>query len=338
MELFALPDRPVPSQPVLTSVATTGGLRLRAARWRPTVKRSHGTVVILQGRAEFIEKYFDVVAWLRRRGLNVVAFDWRGQGGSDRQLPDRRKGHVDDFNDFGDDLDSVIEQVLGPSCPKPWFVLAHSMGAAAFLLAVDRGEQRFERAVLSAPLTALKIVRFQRVTRWLAATLDSLALGGAYIPGGGATSISTKPFAGNLLTSDPVRYGRTAALVSTFPDLGLGDPTIGWVHAMHRAFDRFAERDFGRNAMVPTLWLLPGGDPLCDTPNAEALAQRVRGAMTVIVPGGRHELLFERDQLRDQALAAIEAFIPGQISADDLLADETGPDAGGDRQGQIKDS
>ena len=44
------------------------GLVLRVARWRPTARRTRGTVCILQGRAEFIERYFETITELRRRG------------------------------------------------------------------------------------------------------------------------------------------------------------------------------------------------------------------------------------------------------------------------------
>ena len=51
-----------------------------------------GTVCLFQGRAECIERYFEVVNDLRRRGFAVATIDWRGQGGSDRRAAqsDRR--------------------------------------------------------------------------------------------------------------------------------------------------------------------------------------------------------------------------------------------------------
>ena len=50
------------------------------------------------GRAEFIEKYFEVVRDARARGFAVAMLDWRGQGLSERALPNARKGHVHDFS------------------------------------------------------------------------------------------------------------------------------------------------------------------------------------------------------------------------------------------------
>ena len=236
----------------------------------------------------------------------------RGQGGSQRLLSDPRKGHVDDFDEYLVDLDTVVDQVMVAAMPPPYFVLGHSMGAAALLLALQRGSSPFERAVLLAPLVGLVDVRFPGLANAVAAGFDFFALGTSYIPGGGATSLATRPFAGNKLTSDPTRYQRMADIIAAEPRLGLGDPTIRWTLAMFDVFRRFADRDFGRRLSTPLVMILPGADPLCSTPAAEALGARLRGCETILVPGARHEILTERDMFRFQFLAAFDAFIPGE--------------------------
>jgi lysophospholipase len=322
MELVGIPDNPVPGHAILTRIVTADGVALRVARWRSTARRTLGTVLIVQGRAEFIEKYFETIVELRRRGFAVVAFDFRGQGASDRQLPDPRQGHVDDFLDYLTDLNAVRDQVLFPSLPPPYFVLAHSMGASVVLQALQQGEQSFDRVVLSAPLVGLKDFRFPFLVRSAAAALDFVALGTRYVPGGGATVISQKPFPQNRLTSDPIRYRRIGQVLDAAPHLGVGDPTIRWVHAMFQQFSRFEERDFGVRLSVPSLMLLPGADPLCDMRKAAGLAARIRACQPIAVPGARHELLSERDPMRQQLLAAFHAFIPGETHEDDLVPEE----------------
>jgi lysophospholipase len=314
MELYATPDNPIPSNPTAGMIRAADGVALRFARWRPTARKSRGSILIIPGRAEAIEKYFETIMDLRRRGLHVLVLDLRGQGGSERLLADPRKGHVDDFDDYVADIDAAVAQVLRPAMPEPHFALAHSMGAAALLLALDRGGSPFERAVLSAPLVGLCGLPHPRLAAAAAAGLDFLALGASYIPGGGATSIATKPFANNLLTSDPARYARSGEIFAIHRQIAIGDPTIRWTHAMFDAFRRFKDRDFGRRMATPTLMLLPGADPLCATPAAEELAGRIRGCQAVLVPGARHELLMERDIHRRQVLAAFDAFIPGEAA------------------------
>ncbi|MFM9976191.1 MAG: alpha/beta fold hydrolase [Beijerinckiaceae bacterium] len=322
MELFAIPGNPVPSNAFVGSVVTSDGVTLRYARWRPTSRRTLGTICLIQGRAEFIEKYFETITQLRRRGFAVVAFDLRGQGGSERLLSDARKGHVDDFAEYGEDISTILQSVMIPSMPKPYFAIAHSMGAAALLLALERGETRFERVVLLAPLIGLVGMKFSGLASAAASILDFLALGTRYVPTGGATSLATKPFAGNRLSSDPVRYQRVADIVAARPRLALGDPTIRWTFAMFQMFKRFAERDFGRRLVVPSLMLIPGADPLCSSHAAEALAARIRACQPVIIPGARHEILTERDSYRAQFFAAFDRFIPGETHEQDLLSQD----------------
>jgi lysophospholipase len=65
-------------------VRSAGGKRLRYAIFKSDTTRARGTVVLLQGRNECIEKYYETIEHFTRRGLWVATFDWRGQGLSDR--------------------------------------------------------------------------------------------------------------------------------------------------------------------------------------------------------------------------------------------------------------
>ena len=77
-------------------VQTQDGLRLRLGVWRNGAK---GTVLIFPGRTEYIEKYGGAAAALAKAGYTSLAIDWRGQGLSDRLLPNRLIGHVCRFSD-----------------------------------------------------------------------------------------------------------------------------------------------------------------------------------------------------------------------------------------------
>jgi len=107
MKLVSIPANPVPDDVVTGAIQTPDGVNLRFARWPPPPGRK-GTVLVLQGRAEFIEKYFETVRDLRARGFAVVTFDWRGQGLSDRALSNRHKGYVRSFSNFITDLEAVM--------------------------------------------------------------------------------------------------------------------------------------------------------------------------------------------------------------------------------------
>ena len=96
MDLCVTDLNPAPPNAVASFIRTKDKVRLRVARWRCGGDCA-GTVAIFPGRAEFIEKYFEVAADLRERNFDVVVLDWRGQGGSDRLAAHRGKGHVGNF-------------------------------------------------------------------------------------------------------------------------------------------------------------------------------------------------------------------------------------------------
>src|SRR4029077_8609380 len=162
---------------------------------------------------EFIEKYFETVRDLRERGFAVATIDWRGQGWSQRQLNNSRKGYVRRFADYQLDLEAFVNEIVLPDCPPPHFALAHSMGASILLRAAYKGSRWFDRSVLLAPMIALPGVRRSVATRVSVKAMRLMGLGSSYVPGGDASVMMQRPFVGNLLTSDPVRYARNIAVV-----------------------------------------------------------------------------------------------------------------------------
>ena len=313
MDLFALDRNPVPDGATVGTILARDGVRLRFARWRATTRRSQGTICLLQGRAEQIEKYFEVVGNLRSRGFAVATFDWRGQGGSERRLRNARKGHVDSFAEFDRALDAFMEQVALPDCPPPYYALAHSTGALICLRGAREGRVRFSRMVLSSALLGLgPLTLSQPVVGRLAAFLTAVGFGEADVPGGGrTTSLETTPFEGNLLTSDAARFARNVAIVRSAPSIAIGAPTIGWLYAACKAMQEASEPDFGPGIKLPALMVGGSLDQVVSPRAIEALAGELRAGGQVVIAGARHELMMERDTLREQFFAAFDAFVPG---------------------------
>ncbi len=310
MKLVSIPANPVPDNVVAGSIKTPDGVNLRFARWAPPPGRK-GTVVLLQGRAEFIEKYFETVRDLRARGFAVATFDWRGQGLSDRALKDRYKGHVRNFAQYETDLDAIMAQVVLPDCPPPFFCLAHSMGGAVAIRASHVGSRWFDRAVLSAPMIALPPGRFTSMAGPLARVMRLLGRGSAYVPGGGPGVIGSEDFLGNVLTTDPVRFARNHAVLEEDPQLGLGSPTIAWADAALRQMRQFAEPGYAGHIRQPLLLVAAGYDQVVSTPAIEQFGMNLLAGRHLILAGARHELLQEQDQYRGQFWAAFDAFVPG---------------------------
>jgi lysophospholipase len=312
MRLVTTDYNPAPPGAIVEAVQTIDGRMLRLARWdAPPGSASPGTVLVCQGRSEFLEKYFETIGELLARGFAVVTFDWRGQGISERELPDPRKGHIDDFALYERDAAAVFAHMQAIGCPQPWHGLAHSMGAAILLRMAEAGTLPLRRMTLTAPLIDIARLGYPRGARALAEFCDIIGLGGRFIPGGGPKSIMTEPFEGNLLSSDPQRYARNAAVAAAAPELCVGSPSIGWVNAAFRQMKAFEDSEFPRRNKTPALVIMAGADKVVANAPMERFATRLKAGMLVSIPFSEHEILMESDAVREQFWAAFDAFIPG---------------------------
>ena len=309
MELFAIDGNPIPDGSQVGTVTAADGVKLRYARW-PAARQPRGTVSVLQGRSQSIERYFETVSDLRRRGFEVAILDWRGQGGSERRLRDRRKGHVDSFAEYDRDLEAFVEQVMLPDCPPPHFALAHSMGGLICLRAAHDGRVGFQRMVLTAPMVAFGPTRPREPNACRIATLmTAIGLGALSAHGEARQTIDRVAFEDNSLTGDRRRFDRTLAIVRGLPQVSVSGPTYGWLHAACRAMADARDPDFASAIEAPTLILVGALDDVVSVGAVESLARELRAGAQVVIVGGRHELLMERDAIREQFWAAFDAFV-----------------------------
>jgi lysophospholipase len=230
---------------------------------------------------------------------------------SARMLSNPQKGYVRSFSQYQIDLETFVNEVVLPDCPPPVFALAHSMGATVLLRAAHAGYRWFERMVLLAPMIALPGMRRSSATRMLVRSMRLMGLGGVYVPGGDAAVMQQRPFPGNLLTSDPVRYARNVAVVEAEPSLAIGWPTVAWADAAFRVMAEVSEPGYAARIRQPLLIIAAGQDRIVSTPAIDEFTARLRAGSHLIVPGARHEMLMEADRFRSQVLAAFDAFVPG---------------------------
>lgn len=309
--LVSVPGNPVPAGATLQWL-DNAGVQLRCARWPATAREVRGTVCLIHGRSEYIEKYYEVISDLRRRGFAVLTFDFRGQGGSDRLLRQPERSHVDHFSDYVSDLEIVMSEILLPECPAPFYALAHSMGGTVMLHSLDKGRLVFDRVVLTAPMIGLarrrpKLSALARIVRFL----NGFGLGERRMPFSSQTDYETMNMDRNTLTSDPDRFQNSVRLLRKAPFLKIGSPTVGWVHAACQAMLEFQNPEFAFNNRTPVLVVASGSDEVVSLAAIEKLASAMRSLWHIVVPGARHEILQERDLFRDQFWAAFDAFIPG---------------------------
>lgn len=311
--LVNIASNPVPEGGRVGYFKTLDNVQLRYGRWAKSEGAQRGTICLVQGRTEFIEKYFETIADFRRRGFAVATFDWRGQGGSDRLIGNAKLGYVDKFEDYWTDLRSFHAEILLPDCPPPYYLVGHSMGGLASLHAAINDRMMFDRVFLSAPMLALdrQPLSMKGMAR-VCETLSFFGLGQLPVGRKADKPMSEATFPGNPLTGDMLRYMRAVDTVRAMPELEIGVPTVRWAAAAFGAMAEAAEDRFPARIKIPLLMLAAARDAVVSTAAIEQLGLRMRTGRHVVIPGARHELFMETDTIRGQVFAAFDAFITQQ--------------------------
>ena len=311
MQLISIARNPIPSGANVGMFKGYDGEFLRYAHWSATVGPRRGTICIFTGRTEYIEKYFETVADLRRRGFAVAIFDWRGQGGSFRSADDPRKGHIDDFAEYDQDIGCFMREIVLPDCPPPYAVLAHSMGGHIFLRSATSNGSWFEKAALLAPMVDLhpNILQYQaNIVSVYARAAKLLGFAQSYVRGGSGAGSRIGEFETNILTSDRERHQRNFILEEAAEDLLIGSPTIGWLNAALKSIEKINHPDFYSTIKIPTLIFAAGRDVIVPSRSVEDYAAKLKSCTGILLPEAKHEILQETDNIRTRFWAAFDAY------------------------------
>lgn len=283
------------------------GIRLRLGVW--SVSSARGTILLLPGRTEYIEKYGRVISELTAGGYAVATIDWRGQGYSDRHASDPVLGHVGAFSDYQLDIAELVAAASEAELPRPWFMLAHSAGGSIGLRALIEGIV-VERAVFSAPMWRILIPKRKLLIAMMAPTL-ARATGKSldYLPGSRANTYATKTgFVENALTSDREYFDYLSRQASAVPEFALGGPSIHWFGEAQAECRRLLR---AARPTLPIHTFLGTREEVVDPSAVWAMHANWPSAKLTVIEDGRHELMMDvsavRRQFFDGALAFLEA-------------------------------
>lgn len=285
--------------------------RLRAALARPGLRPARGTVLLLQGRGDFLEKYGATVERSVAAGLYVLALDWRGQGASPRLVPGTRRGHVDDFESYLADLDLLVARAAVLGLPEPLLLLGHSMGGHIGLRWLRRHPGRIARAALVTPMFDIDLGGLPRpLVRALVGGALGVGAARRYAPGQRDPRTSCR-FEGNPLTSCPEGFAQWWELLARHPDRRVGGVTWGWLAAALRSIETTRAPGFLEAIETPLLLVRAGDERIVCNRAIEGFARRLPRTELLDLPGARHAVFFERPEIRYPMLERIITFLAG---------------------------
>ena len=301
MQQEAFDRRAIPADARFSSWQAADGWTYRTLeRRQPGTESPRGSLLFAGGRGDFIEKYLEIHDHWMRRGWNVTAFDWRGQGASQGE---KLGGWVDRFETLVGDLAGLIHAWKAET-PAPHVVVGHSMGGHVLLRTLADRHPALDAAVLVAPMLAINSAPIPAfAAEWMASLFSAF---------GWSRQPATPPAPGALrqanLTGCPERYSDELWWWEKQPAFNLGPPTWGWLKA---AYASSAALTPAKLAAVDTPVLLIGTerDRLVSPDAIRVAASRLPNAELLMLKDSAHEILRERDSVRLEALARIDAFL-----------------------------
>ncbi len=262
-----------------------------------------GAIVISSGRTEAAIKYKELIYDLYNNGFSVYIMDHRGQGLSDRMLPNHDMGYVDDFENYIKDLKKFYDKFVTAQKHKHIFLLAHSMGGAIGMTYLEEYPKDFEAAAFSSPMLGLPCPTCEFIGL-LAGDEPKYAMGHTDY------DKSDETFENNQLTSSKVRYELMRKEYEKNPKARLGGATYQWVYKSCKQFDKIFENC---NKITTPLILFSGGneeivDPKAHSDFIEKMKELGKNVKAYKVPNAKHELFIEKDEIRIPVLTTILDF------------------------------
>lgn len=274
-----------------------------------TSERHTKAIVVVNGRIECTYKYQELFYDLYRQGYNIYSYDHRGQGLSDRLVKSRDIGYVEEFDDYVQDLALMVKQ-FDLSRYKKRFLLGHSMGGNVIARYIQtHPKHSFDAMALSAPMFGVNIAWYLKpIARWVGQLLTAFHAEPTYAPG--QAPYYSKPYKGNLLSQSHTRYQWFRQLYDNQPELQVGGASTRWVwQGLISCKQSFL---MTRQVKIPLLLLQASNDQIvandAQVQFIKKLAKTNRHCAMHIIYGAKHEIFFEQDKYRNQALQSTLQF------------------------------
>lgn len=259
-------------------------------------------MILVNGRAENMLKWSELAYDFYHQGYDVLLFDHRGQGYSQRIIP--QKGHLDEFRFYVDDMAKIIEKVTALFSYSTQHLLAHSMGALIATYYLANYDHHINKAVLSSPFYGI-LLKHPIRDELIIALMNILGQGERYVFGKGPYQQAHLEY--NELTFCKTRMKWMNRVNRKNPAINLGGPTFRWVHLCLNAIKRLPK--VIPKIEIPILILQAEKEKIVDNNNLEKLTALFLNARCEVVFNAKHEILFEQDKLRKKTIFKMLEFL-----------------------------
>lgn len=288
------------------SFVTPDRVHIRYRVFPATVSPAKGKLLIASGRTEFMRKYAELIYDLRETGYEIFIYDHRGQGESDRLLPDALKGHVGRFQDYVNDLGQMIHDVVRPQPEEKFFILAHSMGAAAATRFAIQNPGVVTAMSLSAPMYQAEIGEYHPLVALTMLNAFIVAGKGDEYARGRGPDDWKETFEENHVTSSRARFDYARREIDRNFGLALAGPTNRWVR--EAIVQSYWLQVAMRSLRTPILLMQAEKEVVVVPKTQTVLCAKTKMCRLLKIDGAKHEVLMENDSIRDGVIASSLSF------------------------------
>lgn len=258
-------------------------------------------VVFLPGMGEPALKYYDLSHDIT---TNTTLYFWDhiGQGESSHLVADEmEKVHIDSFQTHIESFTEFLKKIK--KMHKKIIIIGHSMGGHVALRTLIRNPDLGDGLILSAPLMEINSTWVPiHFVAWLARFLPATYYPPFY------SLFKKSSERSNYTTTSKERMAIYKKTYSLFPKIKRNGATLGWVRAAQESIYELKTMDLSK-VKVPILLLQAENEFLVSNPAQNETCKRLPTCELKVVTGSRHELLFETDKPRSQAIQWINDFL-----------------------------
>ena len=290
------------------------GTKIRTMAW-PSKEGCRGIIVLVNGHREYMEKYYEFIDDFLKRGFALYTLDNRGQGLSDRELPDRTKSYASDFDLFSNDLNEVMSNLVlndPRSADVLIYLLGHSLGGHICLRYLHDFPGIVSKALVMAPMIEFNLggIVTKTFLKGIIRAASYFGLSRKFAMGqGNLFSKKARLIRQKLLTHDDDRYAVEADIIKSNPELYVGGATFGWLDTAFDSINKIKSPGYIKEISTPVLAVLAGADFVVNSDASGELLSGYDNIDIAIIEGSRHEIYRESDIYRDQLWQKIDEFL-----------------------------
>lgn len=255
---------------------------IAAHYWLPATAEPKGTIFILHGYYDHVGLLTHVLQFVLEMGYVAVAYDQPGHG-----LSSGEQASIGSFAEYAAVLHDCLTR-CEKNFPKPWHGLGQSTGSAVLLhgLMIEKITRPLTSIILLAPLVR---PTGWRSGVWLYYLLKCFI---RKIPRHFANNSNDAAFVKFCRDQDPLQSRHLS---------------LAWVGAMKKWLDTFPSLPV---VTVSGLLMQGEADQTVDWRyNVALIKEKISGLEYYQLPGARHHLVNESDELRQQIFARIRRFL-----------------------------